>query len=162
MREIDLGQVGDVDKVNTSLIELLLQNDFIPVITCLASDAEGNGYNINGDMFAGHIAGTLAVSQYIILTDVDGLLRDKDDPDTLIREVDISEIEQMITQNIIQHGMLPKMESSKIALSKGAELTRIINGIFPEQILEILGDKPVGTLIKNQIKHGQSNDTAIK
>lgn len=144
---VDLGQVGDVDSVNVTLIELLLENNFIPVITCLASDKSGNDYNINGDMFAGHIAGALSADQYVILTDVDGLLMDKDDSDSIINELKIAEINQLKEKNIIQGGMIPKMESCEIALEKGAKQARIINGTIPDQITALIENKKVGTII---------------
>lgn len=146
--EVDLGQVGDVDQVDTTLLHLLLQHDFIPVITCLASDTSGLGYNINGDMFAGHLAGALQASQYVILTDVDGLLRDKDDPDSLMHEIDLTEAVQLLKDGIVQGGMIPKMESCEIALKNGAQTARIINGTVPEQLIMLSENKPVGTIIR--------------
>lgn len=146
MIDVDLGQVGNVDLVNPKLIKLLLANDFIPVLTCLAADENGNGYNINADMFAGHIAGELEAEQYIVLTDVDGLRKDKDDPASLIHKITIAESKQLEADKIIQGGMIPKIESCQIALKKGAASARIINGTAPEQILEI-ADTSVGTLI---------------
>jgi len=144
---VDLGQVGDVEIVNTALIELLLENDFIPVITCLASDKNGNDYNINGDLFAGHIAGALSAEQYIILTDVDGLLLHKDNPASIIHELKVDEIYQLKEKNIIQGGMIPKMDSCEIALKKGAKLARIINGTIPEQISALFENQKTGTII---------------
>lgn len=145
---IDLGQVGDVLEIDTSFPELLLQKDYIPVITCLAMDKEGNEYNINADMFAGELAGALKVQNYIILTDVDGLLRDKDDPSSIIRVLHLPEIESLIDQKIIQGGMLPKMESCAKALSKGAESALIINGTKPGLIEKLGRDYTIGTTIK--------------
>ena len=144
----DLGQVGDVDRVNPELIRLLLDNDFIPVITCLASDEAGNDYNINGDMFAGHVAGAISAEHYVVLTDVDGLLLDKDDPGTIIREVGLSELIKLKDKGIIQGGMIPKIESCEIALNNGAAFARIINGTVPEQISELFANQEVGTVIK--------------
>jgi len=146
--DVDLGQVGDVDKVDTSLIRILLQNDFIPVITCLAADENGLGYNINGDMFAGHLAGALQAAQYVVLTDVNGLLRDKDDPSSLMHEINLTETAQLFKDNIIQGGMIPKIESCEIALKNGAETARIINGTVPEQIISLGENKPIGTTIR--------------
>ncbi len=145
---VDLGQVGDVVRVNPKLISLLLENDFIPVITCLASDESGNDYNINGDMFAGHIAGAISAEHYIVLTDVDGLLRDKDDPGSIIREVSLSELINLKDKGIIQGGMIPKVESCEIALNAGAGFARIINGTVPEQISQLFADMAVGTVIR--------------
>lgn len=144
---VDLGQVGDVASVDTSLIELLLENDFIPVITCIASDKKGLDYNINGDLFAGHIAGALSAEQYIILTDVDGLMLDKDNPASIIHELKVAEINHLKEIKCIQGGMIPKIDSCEIALEKGAKLARIINGTIPEQIATLFENKEVGTAI---------------
>lgn len=144
---VDLGQVGDVASVDISLIELLLENDFIPVITCIASDKNGNDYNINGDLFAGHIAGALSAEQYIILTDVDGLMLDKDNPTSIIHELKVAEINNLKEIKCIQGGMIPKMDSCEIALEKGAKLARIINGTVPEQISSLFDNQKTGTII---------------
>lgn len=145
--QVDLGQVGDVAKINPALISLLLENEFIPVITCLANDEEGNGFNINADMFAGHLAGALQAAQYIVLTDVDGLLTEKDDPASIIRIINLSETNRLVEEKIIQGGMIPKIESCEIAINKGAGEARIINGTKPEQIKQLIGDRQVGTTI---------------
>jgi len=144
---VDLGQVGDVDKVDPGLINLLLKNDYIPVLTCIASDENGQAYNINGDLFAGHIAGALSVDQYIILTDIDGLLLDKDKPDSIIHELKVSEINRLKEIKCIQGGMIPKIDSCEIALENGAKLARIINGTVPEQITSLFENQKVGTAI---------------
>jgi acetylglutamate kinase len=147
LQEVDMGRVGDVDRVNTKLIYTLLENDFIPVISCIAADEDGIGYNVNGDMFAGHVAGALNADQYIVLTDVDGLMEDKDDPKTIIRSANLLEVENFIEQGIIQGGMIPKMESCEVALLKGAKAARIINGTMPEQLLELIENDSIGTKI---------------
>jgi acetylglutamate kinase len=144
--EIDLGRVGDVKEIAPRLIHLLLDNDFIPVMTCLAADESGNGYNINGDMFAGHMAGALNASQYVVLTDVDGLLRDKNDPESIISEIKMNEIDKLSEEGIIAGGMIPKVESCEIAMQKGARAARIINGTKPARIPEITGKSGHGTL----------------
>ena len=147
VEEVDLGQVGDVAQVDNSLTDLLLDNGYVPVIACLAADKEGNGYNINADMFAGHLAGSLKASQYVVLTDVDGLLRDKDDPSSLISSLSLSETDDLLKKEIIQGGMIPKIESCEIAINKGARSARIINGTKPEQITSIIKDSATGTVI---------------
>jgi acetylglutamate kinase len=147
VEDVDLGQVGDVARVDTSLIDLLLDNGYIPVITCLAADKAGNGYNINADIFAGHIAGALKASQYVVLTDVDGLLRDKDDPTSLMSKLSLSEADGLLEEEVIQGGMIPKIESCGIAIKKGAASARIINGTRPEQIALITENKTTGTII---------------
>lgn len=145
--QVDLGQVGDVERVDTTLIEMLLEHDFIPVITCVASDKNGNDYNINGDLFAGHLAGALSAEQYIILTDVNGLMLDKDNPASIINELKVAEINHLKEIKCIQGGMIPKMDSCEIALEKGAKLARIINGTAPEQITALFENQKVGTVI---------------
>lgn len=146
---IDLGRVGDVSKINTELIDLLLQNDFIPVIACIASDENGIGYNINGDTFAGTLAGELNAEQFIVLTDVDGLLRDKDNPESIIKTINFAELEMLKADGTIQGGMVPKIEACQNAINKGAKTAKIINGTKPEQILT-LDENKFGTLIKKQ------------
>lgn len=144
---LDLGQVGNVVSVDTRLLHLLLENDYIPVITCLASDTSGNDFNINADMFAGHIAGAMKVDQLLVLTDVDGLLGDIHDPDSLISRIELDELEPLYG-DIIKGGMIPKVESCEIALKKGARTARIINGTKPETIYEsIHSEKLIGTEI---------------
>lgn len=147
LEDVDLGQVGDVAKVDTTLIEILIKNDFIPVVTCLASDDNGISYNINGDMFAGHLAGALKASQYVVLTDVDGLRKDKDNPASLMKKISLSETKGLLEKGIIQGGMIPKIESCEIALTKGAGAARIINGTKPDQVLEMTDAPHIGTTI---------------
>ena len=144
---IDLGRVGNVQEVRTDLLEQLLANDYIPVITCIGADAQGMGYNINGDNFAGHIAAALQAEEFIILTDVDGLLADIKDPNSLISEIRITEIQSLIEQGIIKGGMIPKMEACRTALEKGAQSVRMINGTKPEQLLALARQEQIGTRI---------------
>ncbi len=145
----DIGQVGDVAKIDITLISILLDNDYIPVVTSLASDTEGADYNINADMFAGQLAGELKVDQYIVLTDVDGLMKDLQDPGSVIKKVTLNGIDELITNNLIRGGMIPKMESCMIAIQKGAAKARIINGMKPGQIIQAVKEKNIGTLITN-------------
>lgn len=145
--EIDLGQVGDVAEVDPRLILTLLDKDYIPVVTCLADDQSGTGYNINADMFAGHLAGALKADQYIVLTDVDGLLEDKDKPSSLISDLGLAETNELLEKEIIFGGMIPKVASCEIAINKGVQSARIINGTAPDQILKLMDHKPVGTEI---------------
>lgn len=147
--KVDLGQVGTVKSVDPRLIYLLLEKDYIPVITCVASDEAGNGYNINADLFAGNLAGHLGAEIFGVLTDVDGLMRDINDPKSLLREITIEDIKQLIGEEVIKGGMIPKMDACRIALEKGAGRSVIINGKKPEQILSLTDDKQsIGTTIK--------------
>jgi acetylglutamate kinase len=146
MQDIDLGQVGDVSQVNPQLINQLLENDFIPVIACIGADEKGMSYNINGDTFAGYLAGALQAEQFVILTDVDGLLKDKDEPSSIIRKISLPEIQKLKDDGIIQGGMIPKIEACETAINKGAISAKIINGTKPKQLAKINSDS-VGTLI---------------
>lgn len=147
IEKIDIGQVGDIVEIDIELISLLLQNNYLPVVTCVAADKEGNEYNINADMFAGHLAGALSASQFIVLTDVDGLLMYKDDPSTIIINLTISETSKLIANGTIQGGMIPKIESCIVALNAGAKSSRIINGTKPQQITQLAENKNIGTTI---------------
>lgn len=125
---VDLGFVGNVSSVDTTLVEQLLQNNFIPVLACIAADARGQSYNVNADMFAGHMAGALKVDEFLLLTDVDGLMMDISDSESLIELLSKEEITDLTKKRIISGGMIPKIESCLIALNNGAKSARIING----------------------------------
>jgi acetylglutamate kinase len=145
--KIDLGQVGEVIQVNPLLLETLMEQGFTPVITCIASDLEGNDYNINGDVFAGKIAAALKVDAYIVLTDVDGLYLDFPDPKSILNSVDLGTIKQYYGK-AIKGGMIPKIESCEAAVRGGVSQAVILNGTQPEQITDyILKGKKIGTTI---------------
>lgn len=146
--KVDLGQVGDVEEINPQLINLLLDHGFLPVLTCIASDREGNDFNINADMFAGNLAGALNADEYIVLTDVDGLMEDPKKPQTLFRSLEVKRIEELKERGIIQGGMIPKMDSCEVALRTGAKAARIVNGTKPETILELNQNEAIGTIIQ--------------
>ena len=144
----DLGQVGDVASVDTALLESLLAQGFLPVVTCIASDQDGMDYNINADMFAGALAGALGVEEYLVLTDVDGLLRDINDPASLIAQIQLKDLPDLFG-TVIKGGMIPKLESCQVALQSGARRARIINGTKPETIFKVTQstDHSIGTEI---------------
>lgn len=145
----DLGQVGEVSHIDPKLIYLLLEQDYIPVITCIASDEEGNSYNINADLFAGNLAGHLKACVFGVLTDVDGLMKDINDPESLLREISLSDIEHFVDQGVIKGGMIPKTDACRLAVERGAARSIIINGKKPEQILSLMDEKKsIGTTIK--------------
>lgn len=144
---VDLGSVGDVELVDPRLLNMLLDADMIPVIACVAADREGNDLNINGDLFAGAIAGALAADEFVVLTDVNGLLEDINDPDTLIRDISTDEIQSLIEEGTIRGGMIPKLDACHEALQAGAGSARIINGTKPEQLIALSDGKPIGTRI---------------
>ncbi len=144
---LDLGQVGEVRTVNTRLLQLLLDAGFLPVLTCIASDKEGNDYNINADAFAGKIAAALEVDDYIVLTDVDGLYSDYPDPASLIHQLALPQLPSYY-QTIITGGMIPKIQSCEAAVAGGVSRAVILNGTRPEQISQYtLENKKIGTVI---------------
>ncbi len=148
---VDLGHVGNVDRINTGLIKTLLDSGYLPVISPVASGDDLLDYNINADMFAGHLAGALKAESYVALTNVDGILRDVKDESSLINTIDENRMKAMIGTEI-QGGMIPKIESCLIALENGAREAHIINGTKKHTILkQLLGTEMPGTVItKNE------------
>ena len=146
-----LGFVGEITKINPKTIEDLLSDGYIPVISTIGCDASGNTYNINGDTAAAHIAGTLNAERLIMMTDIDGILRDKDDPSTLIHEISIAETEKLYSDGIVSGGMIPKVECCVEAIHKGVKNVVIMDGRVPHSILmELLTDEGAGTLFKEK------------
>ncbi len=142
----DLGFVGNVVQVNTKPILDALENDVIPVIATVACDENGQAYNVNADTAAARIAAELGAENLILLTDIAGLLRDKDDPSTLISEVNVSEVPSLKRQGIISGGMIPKIDCCVEAIRRGVQKTVIIDGRVPHSILiEILSNEGIGT-----------------
>lgn len=146
--KVDLGQVGDVKSIEKDFINILLMNGYTPIITCIASDEDGVDYNINADMFAGHLAAALNVDDYMVLTDVDGLYKDYPDPASIISSIVLEEIPELYN-TIIEGGMIPKIQSCEISLNGGAKKAVILNGTKPEQITAYaIQQQKVGTTIK--------------
>ncbi|MCC5941106.1 MAG: acetylglutamate kinase [Balneolaceae bacterium] len=143
----ELGYVGDVQEVDTSLIEILLDNGFVPVVSPISSGIHGESFNINADMFAGHIAGALNTEKLIALTNIDGLLEDLDDKNSLISNLTIDEAKNLFG-TVINGGMIPKIEACFAALNQGVKSAHIINGTKKGTLLRILfTDEPIGTTI---------------
>ncbi|MBO5320875.1 MAG: acetylglutamate kinase [Ruminococcus sp.] len=142
----DLGYVGEITEVNTKPILDALANGNVPVIATVATDKDGNTYNINADTAAARIAAELGAENLILMTDIAGLLRDKDDPSTLIPEVNVSEVPFLKRQGIISGGMIPKIDCCVEAVRRGVNKTVIIDGRVPHSILiEILSNEGIGT-----------------
>lgn len=149
MKEEALGFVGEITKVRTQPILDLLEKNYIPVISTVASDRQGNTYNVNGDTAAACIAGALRAERLIMMTDVSGILRDKDDPRTLIRELRVSQIGTLFDEGIISGGMIPKVECCAEAIGKGVRNVVIMDGRVSHSILiELLTDEGAGTLVR--------------
>ncbi|MGM0459927.1 MAG: acetylglutamate kinase [Bacteroidota bacterium] len=145
--EIDLGFVGNVDVVDTSLPSLLIENGYLPVISPVSSGADGDDYNINADMFAGHMAGALQADAFVAITNVDGLMKDPDKPETKIESITADEAKELFG-SVIQGGMIPKVEACLIALEKGVKEAHIVSGSTNDSILDqLLSKQKVGTII---------------
>ncbi|MBW9221624.1 acetylglutamate kinase [Methanothermococcus sp. SCGC AD-155-C09] len=146
--EVDLGRVGEVERINTELIDLLLEKKYIPVISPIGIDSKGEAFNLNADIVAGDIAGAINAKKLIMITDVNGIMEDVKDPSTLFKKLTISEIEELINKGVISGGMIPKVEACINALNKGVESVHIINGKIPHSILlEIFTEKGIGTMV---------------
>ena len=143
-----LGFVGNITDVNPQPILDLIANNYIPVISTVGADYEGNVYNINGDTAVAHIAGVLGAEKLIMMTDIAGILRDKDDPTTLIPKITLEESKQLHDMGIISGGMIPKVECAVKAINEGVQNVIIMDGRVPHSILmELLTDESAGTTI---------------
>ena len=142
-----LGYVGDITSVNVSPILDVLEKGYIPVISTVGYDTKGNTYNINADTVAARIAGELKAECLISMTDIVGLLRDKDDPSTLIPVVCVSDAPKLMHDGVISGGMIPKVNCCIEAIRRGVDKVFIIDGRIPHSILiEVLTDEGVGTM----------------
>ncbi len=144
--EVDLGYVGEIIRVNKKPITDTLNDGYIPVIATVACDEKGRTYNINADTAAARIAAELGAENLILMTDIVGLLRDKDDDKTLIPSVNVSEVPFLKRQGIISGGMIPKIDCCVEAVRRGVKKTSIIDGRIPHSILiELLTNEGIGT-----------------
>ena len=143
-----LGYVGEVTKVRPQPIMDLLEKNYIPVVSTVASDRMGNTYNINGDTAAAYLAGALGAERLIMMTDIAGILMDKDDPSTLIPQLTVSEAKKLYDSGIISGGMIPKVDCCIEALEHGVNNVVIMDGRIPHSILmELLTDEGAGTMV---------------
>jgi len=143
-----LGFVGEITKIRPQPITDLLEKNYVPVISTVASDREGNVYNINGDTAAAYIAGALGAERLIMMTDVAGILRDRDDPASLIPEITVEQAKQLYADGIISGGMIPKVDCCIEAISRGVKNVVIMDGRVPHAILmELLTDEGAGTMV---------------
>ena len=141
------GYVGEITKVDVTPILDCLDKGYIPVISTVGYDMDGNVYNINADTAAARIAGALSAESLISMTDVDGIMRDKNDPSTLISEINASDAPQLIREGVISGGMIPKVNCCIEAIRRGVKRVFIIDGRIPHSILiETLTDAGIGTM----------------
>ncbi len=148
IKDQKLGFVGKITDVNIEPVEDLLSKGYIPVISTVASDKDGNVYNINGDTAAARIAGALNAERLIMMTDIAGILKDKDDPSTLIPHVTIEDAQKLYADGTISGGMLPKVDCCIDAIKHGVKNVIIMDGRVPHSILmEILTDEGAGTMV---------------
>lgn len=149
-KDENLGYVGEVTKINIKLVTDLLEKGYIPVISTLGCDQDGNAYNINSDTAAAHIAVALGSERLILMTDIAGILMDKNDPSTLIPEISLSQADQLFKKSVISAGMIPKLQCCVTAIKAGVKTVVIMDGRVPHSILmELLTNEGAGTLIKN-------------
>lgn len=141
------GFVGEITNVDPQPILDVLEKGYIPVVSTVGCDRDGNVYNINADTAAARIAGTLRAESFISMTDIAGILRDRDDPSTLIREINVSEAPQLMREGIISGGMIPKVDCCIEAIRRGVGRVFILDGTISHSILiETLTDEGIGTM----------------
>ena len=151
--EIDLGRVGKVKKINTEIIETITKSGYIPVVSPVAVDEDGNSYNINADYAAGELAGSLNADKFILLTNVKGVMRDLHDDSTLYSKLYYNEVYKLINGGIIVGGMLPKVEACMTAINAGVSRSHILDGrIKHSLLLEIFTDEGIGTMIVSKTR----------
>jgi acetylglutamate kinase len=148
LRDAELGFVGDVIKVNPSIIERLVAEDLIPVIATIGSDTAGQSYNINADAVAGAIAAALGAEKLIFLTDVPGLRSDPEDPSSSLAQVSVAELDEMVASGAANGGMIPKVEACAAAVRGGVSRAHILDGRVPHSLLvELFTDGGLGTMV---------------
>ena len=144
-----LGFVGEITNVNVQPILDLLEKGYIPVVSTVGCDKEGNVYNINADTAASYIAGAMKAERLITMTDIPGILKDVNDPDSLIKRVNIEEARQLFADGIVTGGMIPKVECCIEAVERGVRRVTILDGRVPHAVLlELLTDEGAGTMVK--------------
>jgi acetylglutamate kinase len=146
--QTDVGLVGEVMKVNPKILHTLVQDGYIPVVSSVTADETGQAYNINADTVAGELAAALGAEKLILLTDTPGILRDYQQPDTLITKLDIQEARQLIDEGVVSGGMIPKVSCCVRSLAQGIRAAHIIDGRLPHSLLlEIFTDAGIGSMI---------------
>lgn len=150
----DLGFVGEIEKVDIHLIETLLDAGYVPVVSPVGVDAYSQTYNINADYAASAVAGALNAQKLVFLTDVEGILRDKNDPSSIIRRMNAKEAVDMIADGTINGGMIPKVECCLDALEKGVQSVHVLDGRLPHSLLlEIFTADGIGTMVTPEVRN---------
>lgn len=145
----NLGYVGKITEINAKLLEVLAKDEFIPVIASIATDEEGNSYNVNADIAAAAIGAAMHAEKLLFLSDIDGIMANKDDKETLIDRISVAELRKMIDTGAISGGMVPKANSCIDAIERGINSVLVLNGTLPHSILlELFTDDGVGTMIE--------------
>lgn len=149
----DLGFVGEVDRINPGILHRLLDDEFIPVVATIGTDAHGQAYNINADTVAGAIAEALGAEKLVYLTDIEGLRRVVNDPTSLIRQSSPDELDALMADGTIAGGMIPKVESCVRAVRGGVKRAHILDGRIPHVLLlELFTDAGIGTMVESAYK----------
>jgi acetylglutamate kinase len=150
-RDEALGFVGDVVSVQPGIVERLLAEQMIPVVSTIGADASGQAYNINADTVAGALAGALGAEKVVYLTDVPGLLTDVDDPTSIVARAGVAELETMIADGTIAGGMIPKVRACIEAVAAGAASAHMLDGRIPHVVLlELFTDAGIGTMVTEE------------
>jgi acetylglutamate kinase len=157
----EMGFVGEVTSINSSLISTLVENGYIPIVSSVATDEAGQAYNINADTVAGEIAAALGAEKLILLTDTAGILRDYHDPSTIIHELDITQARELIQSGVVSGGMIPKVSCCVRSLAQGVRAAHIIDGRVPHALLlEIFTNSGVGSMIVGSFSYNNRSNPA--
>ena len=147
-RDSSLGYVGDVVKINPSIVDCLMEENLIPVISTIGTDSTGQAYNINSDTVAAALAGSLKAERLLYLTDVEGLLEDVSDPESKISKIGISSLNDLIEKGIVKSGMIPKAQACIDAIKEGVASAHMVDGRIPHVLLlELFTDAGIGTMV---------------
>lgn len=150
-RDPELGFVGDVAAINPVILQSLIDDQFIPVVATIGTDAAGQAYNINADTVAGAIAESLGAEKLVYLTDIEGLRRVVDDPASLIRQTTPDELDALVAEGVIAGGMIPKVASCVAAVRAGVRRAHILDGRIPHVLLlELFTDEGIGTMVRQE------------
>lgn len=148
-KDVDIGHVGDVEKINTDILNLLLKNDYLPIISPIGFDSLGNTYNINADDVASEMAKHMKAEKLFLISDVDGIFIDLDDKSSFISRISIAQAKQMLDDGVLTGGMIPKVNSCIDSIKSGVSSVHIINGeIAHSVLLEVFTDDGIGTMIE--------------